>query len=81
MPPRKKSARGARRAPAQARPTSPRAAEPDERLLPESVTCPFCAGAETELFSPFGSVASVAQYYCRGCRTVFEYLKWEPDSR
>ncbi len=44
--------------------------------LPESVQCPFCGGAETEQFSTFGGQASTSQYYCRPCRSVFEYLRW-----
>lgn len=44
--------------------------------MPESVACPFCDGAETEQFSAFGSAVSVGQYYCRDCRTVFEWMKW-----
>ena len=44
--------------------------------LPESVACPFCDGLETEQFSAFGGQASTSQYYCRPCRTVFEYLRW-----
>lgn len=44
--------------------------------MPESVVCPFCDGAETEQFSAFGSALSVSQYYCRSCRTVFEWMKW-----
>jgi transposase-like protein len=76
MTPRKKAARSAHHEPARDR--SPReGAGAEDRTLPESVACPFCASSETEVFSPFGSAASVAQYYCRGCRTVFEYLKWE----
>lgn len=53
--------------------------EPDlnDYPLPASVKCPFCNGTDTELQSPFGSVMSVAQYYCRRCRTVFEWIKWE----
>jgi len=43
--------------------------------LPDSVPCPFCSGSETEQFSAFGSALSVSQYYCRGCRTVFEWMK------
>lgn len=43
--------------------------------LPASPTCPFCGGKDTQLESPFGSVLSVAQYYCRRCRTVFEWIK------
>lgn len=44
--------------------------------LPESPPCPFCGGRETELVSPFGGQLSVAQYWCRGCRTGFEQIKW-----
>lgn len=44
--------------------------------LPESVECPFCGGTETEQFSAFGGQASTSQYYCRPCRSVFEYLRW-----
>lgn len=45
--------------------------------LPSSVTCPFCKGEETELHSAFGSALSVATYWCRPCRTAFEWIKWE----
>lgn len=44
--------------------------------MPRSVPCPFCDGAETEQFSAFGPAVSVSQYYCRDCRTVFEWMKW-----
>jgi hypothetical protein len=44
--------------------------------LPESVTCPFCREDDTEVFSPFGGQVSTSQYYCRKCRTVFDYLRW-----
>ena len=43
--------------------------------LPESVPCPFCASSETELHSAFGSQLSVSTYWCRSCRTAFEFLK------
>ena len=46
-------------------------------LLPGAATCPFCDGTESELINPFGGQLSVAQYWCRRCRTGFEYLKWE----
>lgn len=51
--------------------------------LPESVACPFCGGEETEQFAAFGSALSVSQYYCRRCRTVFEFMKHrgEGDAR
>lgn len=43
--------------------------------LPESVPCPFCGGAETELYSAFGSALSVVTYWCRQCHTAFEWIK------
>lgn len=46
--------------------------------LPEHPVCPFCEGAETELHSAFGSALSVATYWCRTCRTAFEWVKWSP---
>jgi len=46
--------------------------------LPEHPACPFCEGGETELHSPFGPQLSVATYWCRRCRTAFEWLKWNP---
>lgn len=44
--------------------------------LPDSVRCPHCGEEESEQFAAFGSSLSVSQYYCRSCRTVFEYFKW-----
>lgn len=49
--------------------------------MPDSVECPFCQGEETEQFSAFGSALSVSQYYCRTCRTVFEWMKRTGDPR
>jgi ring-1,2-phenylacetyl-CoA epoxidase subunit PaaD len=43
--------------------------------LPVAVDCPFCASSDTEQFSAFGSAVSTSQYYCNGCRTVFEFMK------
>ena len=51
-----------------------------EYPLPESVECPFCRGDDTRLETPFGSVLSVAQYYCRRCRTIFEWMKRDERS-
>jgi hypothetical protein len=45
-------------------------------VIPKAVDCPFCGLKETEQFSAFGSALSVSQYYCRPCRTVFEWMKW-----
>lgn len=47
--------------------------------LPRSPACPFCEGRETELHSAFGSVLSVATFWCRTCRTAFESIKWEEE--
>lgn len=45
--------------------------------LPEGLACPFCEHTETELHAPFGSALSVATYWCRRCRTAFEWVKWD----
>jgi hypothetical protein len=55
-------------------PVGPSAADLD---MPESVPCPFCGGEETELHSAFGPQLSVATYWCRPCRSPFEWLKWQ----
>jgi len=47
----------------------------DDYPLPESVECPFCEGTNTRIEAPFGSVLSVAQYYCFDCRCIFEWIK------
>lgn len=47
--------------------------------LPRRVRCPFCGGRETEQFAAFGSAVSTSQYYCRPCRSVFEYMKPRRD--
>lgn len=44
--------------------------------LPDAVECPHCGGVETEQMTAFGSALSVSQYWCRPCRTVFEFMKW-----
>jgi ring-1,2-phenylacetyl-CoA epoxidase subunit PaaD len=46
--------------------------------LPDHVTCPFCEGEDTELYSPFGGQLSVATYWCTPCRSPFEWIKWRP---
>lgn len=43
--------------------------------LPERARCPFCGERDTEQFAAFGSAVSTSQYYCRRCRTVFEFMK------
>ena len=52
--------------------------------LPNAVECPWCGGTDTRLEAPFGGQLSVSQYYCRDCRTVFDWMKWEekgPDQQ
>lgn len=44
--------------------------------LPPAIRCPFCGSEDSEQFSTFGSSLSLSQYYCNGCRTVFEAFKW-----
>ncbi|MGH7458327.1 MAG: hypothetical protein ACREKN_04470 [Longimicrobiaceae bacterium] len=54
---------------------------PDGGGLPPHPPCPFCDSPDTQLISPFGGQMSVAQYWCGGCRTGFEYLKWGDTPR
>lgn len=44
--------------------------------IPDAPECPFCGGGETELFNAFGSQLSVSTYWCRTCRSPFEFFKW-----
>lgn len=44
--------------------------------LPTSVRCPFCRSVETEQLAAFGGAVSTSQYWCRSCRSGFEYMKW-----
>ena len=48
----------------------------EELGYPASTRCPFCEETETELHSAFGSALSVATYWCRRCRTAYEWIKW-----
>jgi hypothetical protein len=47
--------------------------------LPRSPACTFCEGSETEIMNAFGSQLSVATYWCRSCRSPFEFMKWRAD--
>jgi ring-1,2-phenylacetyl-CoA epoxidase subunit PaaD len=42
-----------------------------------SVACPFCGSTETQQETDFGTTLAYAQFYCRRCRTPFEWIKWE----
>ncbi|HET7265359.1 MAG TPA: hypothetical protein VFL28_11865 [bacterium] len=56
-------------------PGGPGAGAP-EQTMPPAPACPFCGSEATELMSLFGSSALTSQYYCRGCRSAFESVKW-----
>ncbi|WP_186336511.1 hypothetical protein [Natrarchaeobaculum aegyptiacum] len=48
-----------------------------------TAVCPFCESTETERYSQFGGEISKRQYYCNGCHTVFERIKYDgatPDT-
>ncbi len=50
----------------------------DERVgVWEQVSCPFCNSTETEMIALFGQQMMTSQYYCRGCCSVFEAVKWD----
>lgn len=51
----------------------------DERSEPD-VTCPYCESTDTEQESAFGSEISKTQYYCNGCNTVFERIKYDGEN-
>jgi len=46
-----------------------------ERAPVQSIACPRCASARTELLSQFGSTACKAHYRCLDCREPFDYFK------
>lgn len=50
---------------------------PDSEELPEGIPCPFCDGTDTEPASHFGSLLMTAHYYCRGCRSTFDWARDE----
>lgn len=57
----------------------PEDAEGEEAVpgdMPAQPPCPFCDGRRTELMNAFGPHASVASYWCRTCRSPFEFMKW-----
>ena len=44
------------------------------------VACCHCGSRDVEIEAAFGGSLMARQYWCRGCRTVFEYVKWEPPA-
>ena len=53
--------------------------EPHGRVPLPVVSCPHCGSTDVEVEAAFGSQLMTSQYWCRGCRTVFERLKVDPD--
>lgn len=47
--------------------------------LPRRIACPFCGSGDSEPLSTFGSLLMTSQYYCRRCRTPFEWVRQEDD--
>ncbi|GIV98561.1 MAG: hypothetical protein KatS3mg057_3218 [Herpetosiphonaceae bacterium] len=46
-----------------------------KRTSGEGPRCPFCGSQDVELHALFGSLMLMSQYYCNGCRTVFEHIR------
>jgi transposase-like protein len=57
-------------------PRRPAQRTPAAASAPQAPGCPFCESDDTELMSLFGSSPLTSQYYCRGCRSAFEQVKW-----
>lgn len=56
---------------------------PDEAASSQedAPACPHCGSVDTERMSRFGTVLGTAQFYCRGCSTTFEQMKWGSEER
>lgn len=52
----------------------------NDHVSQPAVVCPFCESTDTERESAFGSEISKAQYYCNGCNTVFERIKFDGEN-
>lgn len=44
-----------------------------------AVLCPHCGSKDVTVEAAFGGSLMTRQYWCEGCRTVFEWVRWEPD--
>ncbi len=43
----------------------------------QTVRCPFCGSSNTAQEAAFGTTHAYSQFFCRACRTPFEWIKWE----
>lgn len=50
---------------------------PKSEAAQTAVACPFCASQDTCCENGFGTTHAYAQFFCRACRTPFEWIKWE----
>lgn len=41
------------------------------------IPCAFCDSTDTEMIALFGGFLLASQYYCNGCHTVFEVIRWK----
>ncbi len=46
----------------------------------ERVCCSFCGSANVAKMSLFGTAQLVSQYYCKQCKSVFEWVRWRSES-
>ncbi|WP_419095746.1 hypothetical protein [Aeribacillus alveayuensis] len=44
-----------------------------------SVHCSFCDSTDVAIVSAFGTAQLVSQYYCRKCKSVFEFIRWQTE--
>lgn len=42
--------------------------------------CPFCQSTQTRKLADFSTSLMVKLYYCEGCKTTFEAIKWGDTS-
>ena len=43
------------------------------------ILCVFCESADVELFSLFGQTLLGSQYYCNGCKSIFEVIRFDEE--
>jgi len=58
-------------------PSPPPNHAPAHHAVSAAVVCPFCQSTDTQCEAAFGTTHAYAQYFCRACRTPFEWIKWE----
>ncbi len=58
-------------------PSDPDPSSDDPGVSP--VVCPHCDSTDVKVEAAFGGSLMTRQYWCEGCRTVFEWVRWEPD--